>query len=56
MSFPYSVGDHELLEITPQGAKAKTNLNPAKKGNGKSSNLTDTKERIGRYSMVIRVF
>ncbi|XP_060251664.1 breast cancer type 1 susceptibility protein isoform X10 [Ovis aries] len=26
-----SVGDHELLEITPQGAKAKTNLNPAKK-------------------------
>ena len=56
MSFPYSVGDHELLEITPQGAKAKTNLNPAKKGNGKSSNLTDTKERIGRYSTVIRVF
>ncbi|XP_052514394.1 breast cancer type 1 susceptibility protein [Budorcas taxicolor] len=26
-----SVGDHELLEITPQGAKTKTNLNPAKK-------------------------
>ncbi|XP_019836614.2 breast cancer type 1 susceptibility protein isoform X2 [Bos indicus] len=27
----FSVGDHELLEITPQGAKAKTNLNPAEK-------------------------
>ncbi|XP_070335551.1 breast cancer type 1 susceptibility protein isoform X10 [Odocoileus virginianus] len=27
----FSVGDHELLEITPQGAKAETNLNPAKK-------------------------
>ncbi|KAM9747957.1 LOW QUALITY PROTEIN: breast cancer type 1 susceptibility protein [Dama dama] len=27
----FSVGEHELLEITPQGAKAETNLNPAKK-------------------------
>ncbi|KAB0364414.1 hypothetical protein FD754_008570, partial [Muntiacus muntjak] len=27
----FSVGDHELLEITPQGTKAETNLNPAKK-------------------------
>lgn len=50
------MGEHELLEITPQGAKAETNLNPAKKGNGKSCNSTDTKERIGRYSTVIGVF
>lgn len=53
LSFPYSVEDHELLEITPQGAKAEASLNRAKKGNDKSSNLTGTKERIGRCGTVI---
>uniref|UniRef100_A0AC11CBR0 BRCA1 DNA repair associated n=1 Tax=Ovis aries TaxID=9940 RepID=A0AC11CBR0_SHEEP len=37
-----SVGDHELLEITPQGAKAKTNLNPAKKGEAASDHVSET--------------
>lgn len=54
LSFPYSVGDHELLQITPQSARAEASVNPGKKGNGKSS--TGTGERMGRYSTVIRLF
>ncbi|XP_065764839.1 breast cancer type 1 susceptibility protein [Muntiacus reevesi] len=40
----FSVGDHELLEITPQGTKAETNLNPAKKAACEFSekDITDT--------------
>uniref|UniRef100_A0A8B9WMU2 Breast cancer type 1 susceptibility protein homolog n=1 Tax=Bos mutus grunniens TaxID=30521 RepID=A0A8B9WMU2_BOSMU len=38
----FSVGDHELLEITPQGAKAKTNLNPAEKGEAVSDHVSET--------------
>uniref|UniRef100_A0A8C6EAY8 Breast cancer type 1 susceptibility protein homolog n=1 Tax=Moschus moschiferus TaxID=68415 RepID=A0A8C6EAY8_MOSMO len=32
----------ELLEITPQGAKAETNLNPAKKGEAPSNYVSET--------------
>ncbi|XP_007449949.1 PREDICTED: breast cancer type 1 susceptibility protein homolog [Lipotes vexillifer] len=38
----FSVGDHELLEITPQGAKAEASLNRAKKGEASSEYESET--------------
>ncbi|XP_059992012.1 breast cancer type 1 susceptibility protein isoform X34 [Lagenorhynchus albirostris] len=38
----FSVGDHELLEITPQGAKAEASLNRAKKGEAASEYESET--------------
>ena len=56
LSYPYSVGDQELLQITPQGTRDETSLDSAKKGNGKVSHLTGTVKRVGRYCTVIRLF
>ncbi|XP_074199454.1 breast cancer type 1 susceptibility protein isoform X11 [Camelus bactrianus] len=37
-----SVGDHKLLEITPQGTKAETSVNPAEKGEAASGYASET--------------
>lgn len=55
LSFLYSVGD-DKLEITSQGARAEASLNPAKKGNDKTSNLMGTEEKMGRFHAVVRLF
>ncbi|XP_068385845.1 breast cancer type 1 susceptibility protein isoform X7 [Eschrichtius robustus] len=45
-----SVGDHELLEITPQGAKAEASLNPAKKAACEFSEKDITKAEHHQFS------
>nr|XP_058904174.1 breast cancer type 1 susceptibility protein isoform X2 [Kogia breviceps] len=46
----FSVGDHELLEITPQGAKAEASLNPAKKAACEFSEKDITKAEHHQFS------
>ncbi|XP_060145945.1 breast cancer type 1 susceptibility protein isoform X14 [Globicephala melas] len=46
----FSVGDHELLEITPQGAKAEASLNRAKKAACEFSEKDITKAEHHQFS------
>ncbi|XP_059936394.1 breast cancer type 1 susceptibility protein isoform X2 [Mesoplodon densirostris] len=46
----FSVRDHELLEITPQGAKAEASLNPAKKAACEFSEKDITKVEHHQFS------